>query len=239
MRIFMPIFQKSPSFFMCALCLSLLSACSYSPHDNDTLYMHGFVAPLNEISPSSITITLSHGDSIISTADIKPGGDWPIAYKLEFNPTQLNDENSVLLRLEQEQDGKKTLLYQRKVQLTQLDLFSTKKNIIFSANAVFDENNMSANNENLYQHFECEDQTLIAKIEPFYILLKDGEKIAPKIVRSPPPIYAAESMYIKFYEDKFTVENNGEIIDCRVNSDGYQPFQATQEVLEKIKSDKK
>ena len=237
----MPTFSNPLPLIICILCLSLLNACSYAPHDNDTLYMHGFIAPLDEVDSATypLTITLSNGETVISTVDIKPGGNFPTAYKLEFHPPQLNDDNSVLLRLEQEQKGKKTLLYQREIQLTDLDLFSTKKNIIFSSSAVFDENNMSENDEKLYQHFECEDQTLIAKIKPFYILLKDGEKIVPKIVRSPPPIYAVDRLFIKFYEDKFTIEKNGEVTNCHVNSNGYQPFQATQETLKKIKSDKK
>lgn len=145
-----------PLLFIPSISLLLLTGagCSHTNHDKDSLYVHGFIAPVGEtaLPPKAITpptktkttntesaevtsqleIILRDNETIISQQTMNTPANWPAAYKIDFHPPQIAeiDEQQITLSLILINADKQQTLFQKDIQLNNPMLFSTAQDIL-------------------------------------------------------------------------------------------------------------
>ncbi len=251
--------------FLLATATMLISACSDIPHDNDRLYLHGYVAIAGENtlehthkdmkdtqanesgSMQNAAIQLKNGDDIISQQAITLNQQWPQAYKLEFTPPQINeasDDLKLVFTLVNNADDQ--LLYQKKVTLNDPLLFSTQKDIVISPYSAETSENSEQQSENasqelaLYESFQCENSNdLKAIIKDHYMIIAEPLIILPRTATLPEPIYSSADTLVSFHSNQqFHVKLAQQERVCELNEDSFSAWQNSQEKLKSI-TDKK
>ena len=229
---------------------ALISACSDIPHDEDSLYIHGFIAPLGD-SPLSqleageiMTISLSKGDNIISEKNIKATDHWPTAYKLEFHPPQLealDDENTDESELKisitiTSDDAKASLIYQNPIELDSPKLFGTDYNLLVTPYSVERSTDNEAYNK-LFKTFSCEGLEFKAAMNMNFIVVQDdNEMIIPRSARAPEPVYIINNTRFQFPEGQtFTYQQGNKEVQCELSATDFQPWQEAQVLVEEAR----
>lgn len=242
--------------------LAVITACSGIPHDEDSLYIHGFIAPLGDTVLSNteagkdLKISLRKGGKVISEQQIKSAEHWPAAYKLEFHPPQLeqsddNEENTDDLKISltiETDASNNTLIYQKKITLDSPKLFSTGHNILvtpFSIEKPSSNDTDSAEkkkNEDAYNalftDFNCEDTELKAAMNMrFIVIAANNEIIIPRSLTAPEPVFILSDTRLQFPQgQKFTYQQGKKTSQCDLAQDHFNPWQEAQDLAKQAEA---
>ena len=251
----------TPKTLITAASVGVLAACSHVPHDEDSLYVHGFIAPLGESSLSTLAadsrmhVILSKGDEVIGKQKITTAENWPSAYKIEFKPTQLEDqEGELVLSLELAGDKEQgaDLVYQKQIDLDDPRLFGTHVNMLVTPYSIktTSENMEQADAENssydaLFETFQCDGGKIQAALSTDYIVLNNGpQTIIPRVTSQPQTVYKIADTRMEFHKDSsFELERNNKSYRCELNENSEKLWQEAKTLVKEaeekqIESDK-
>ncbi|NRB40587.1 MAG: hypothetical protein HRU20_19320 [Pseudomonadales bacterium] len=247
-----------------AAALTLMVGCSNIPHDEDSLYLHGFIAPLGQTAlsqlpaNSTLKITLKSGDTIIDEENLNSGEHWPTAYKLKFRPAKLDENENdapLILQLHIQAEEGQNLVYQKTVQLDNPELFGSDWNVLvtpYSIEKQQSEGEATTNTKDaykaLFETYQCEDgnKEISIALNADYIVIQNAlESIIPRTATSPEPVFMAANTRFQFDENRqFIYQSNNKESLCQLNDNSLHLWQALQEKVKiaeqkQIAADKK
>lgn len=176
-----------PLIFSSTLSFILLTGpgCTSTNHDKDSLYVHGFIAPVGqtaldtvvtqsnaETARPQLSVSLRNGETLISQQTLHTPAIWPAAYKIEFHPPQIADiEGELTLAVSLIAAEQQQTLFQKDIELENKMLFATSQDILIhsslNSEAAYQQQHASNTDKNDSSDTPLADSVLPAPYEHF------------------------------------------------------------------------